>query len=83
MRKVRLGGTLVNGIPVYLEETHVENQDVQPGNCFTVSLEIQDKTIEMNLKEVRNLRFLLARAEQQILLRNEQALKAKNFNLDF
>ncbi len=82
MKPLRLGQVLCQGVPVYVEEEPVDTLALENASEFTVSLGIQDKVLDLGLAEVRALKRLLARAEQQILLRHDQATKARNLHLD-
>lgn len=82
MKRVRLGQVMCKGVPVYVEETPVDTLALDSDDEFTVALNIQDKELDLGLTDIRALKRLLAKAEQQILLRNEQATKARNLHLD-
>lgn len=82
MKRVRLGQVMCKGVPVYVEEMPVDTLALDSDAEFTVALNIQDKELDLGLTDIRALKRLLARAEQQILLRNEQATKARNLHLD-
>lgn len=82
MKPVRLGQVLCRGVPVYVEEDPVDTLAIDSESEFTVSLGIQEKILDLGLSDIRALKRLLVRAEQQILLRNEQATKARNYHLD-
>lgn len=82
MKRVRLGQVMCKGVPVYVEEMPVDTLALDSDAEFTVALNIQDKELDLGLTDIRALKRLLAKAEQQILLRNEQATKARNLHLD-
>lgn len=82
MKSVLIGEARCRGVPIYVKEPAVTAQDLESGKAFTVTLTVKDTELSLNLSEVRNLKRLLNLAEQQILLRNEQATKAANLKLD-
>ncbi len=82
MKRLRLGEVLCSGVPVYVEEEPVDTLALEGVSNFTVQMGIRDEVLDMGLSEVRALKRLLHRAEQQILLRHEQAMRSRNLHLD-
>lgn len=81
-KKVVLGQTLCSGVPVYVEEEPVDTLALKESDVFNVNLRVAEVDLELGLTDIRALRNLLNKAERQILLRHEQALKSRNLSLD-
>lgn len=82
MKPVRLGTVVCHGVPVYVEEEPVDTLALSKTTEFTVLLGIQGAVLDVGLSEIRALKRLMHKAEQQLLLRQEQALRSKNYVLD-
>lgn len=82
MTTERLGEFSCNGVPVFVEETHVDTLNLKPSDDFKVCLGIREELAEMGLGEIQLMKRLLHAAERRVRLRQEQALRARNLQLD-
>lgn len=82
MRAERLGEFNCKGVSVFIDETPVDTLNARPNDDFKVCLGVQDKLAEMGLSEILLMKRLLLAAEKRVRLRQEQALRARNYKLD-
>lgn len=82
MKPVCLGAVQLNGIPVLVQEYPVDGSQPEPAEGFRVELVLANGRAMAGLQDIRALKQLLARAETRLLLREEQALRSQNLNLD-
>lgn len=83
MKKVVLSSLEADGSMLYLKEAPPDEQALATTTQFTVTLNIDGKDIELDLTKLRQFKRLLNDGERQLLLRQEQAMRARNMKLDF
>lgn len=82
MKPVTLGSLQLDQKLIYVEETPPNQEQLQVATSFTVSLRIGQVQVELDLDELRQLKRLLNEGERHLLLRHDQATRAKNYSLD-
>jgi YbbR domain-containing protein len=78
-----LGSVSLGGRELSIEEDPVDLSLVSRTPVFTVRVILPEGEAEGTLAEIRALRQLLNRAEMRLILREEQAQRALNMQLDF
>lgn len=82
MKATRLGQVNCRGVAVFVEEAPVDTLALEDVEEFKLLFGVQGQVADIGLSEVRALKRLLAEAERRLLLRQEQAARARNLHLD-
>lgn len=82
MVKKVIGTVHADGKQMYLEEQVPDAEALASTSDFTLAFSVEGVNVELDLHKLRQLKRLMAIGEQQLQLRHEQALKARNFPLD-
>jgi len=82
MKIVQLGSLEASGKMLYIEERVPDTTALEKVNDFTVSLTIDGQPVELDLFKLRQLKRLLGEGERQLMLRHDQATRARNMTLD-
>lgn len=82
MKAVPLGTVHCGNVPLVIQEVPVDSTQIQEEDDFKVEIALLGSVAAAGLGEVRALKRLLAQAEARILLRQDQAARARNLTLD-
>lgn len=82
MKPVALGTMEAGGKLLYIEERMPDAAALECATDFTVTLTIDGRAVELDLNKLRQLKRLLNEGEKQLLLRHDQATRARNLTLD-
>jgi uncharacterized membrane protein YcaP (DUF421 family) len=82
MKIVKLGSLEANGKLLYIEERVPDTTALEQVKDFTVQLTVDGEPVELDLFKLRQLKRLLCDGERQLMLRHDQATRARNMTLD-
>jgi len=82
MKIVTLGSLEANGKLLYIEERVPDTTALEQVKDFTVQLTVDGEPVELDLFKLRQLKRLLCDGERQLMLRHDQATRARNMTLD-
>jgi hypothetical protein len=78
MKRLPISSICLQGTTFRVDEAVGECPDATP----VVTLHVNSISVGMGLKEIRDLKQMVAQAEARLHLRAEQFLKSKNMTLD-
>lgn len=82
MKPMMVGKVYVGSMPVSLQETVVPTPTRQSHPVYNLELVMGATPVPMTLADIRAMKALLFQGEQRLLLREDQALRSQNLNLD-
>lgn len=82
MKIVKLGSLEASGKLLYIEERVPDTTALEQVKDFTVQLTVDGQPVELDLFKLRQLKRLLCDGERQLMLRHDQATRARNMTLD-
>lgn len=77
-----LGSVYLGAVVISIQEDAVAGNKISASTEFRVKVLLPGGEVEATLSEIRALRNLLNRAETRLQLRDEQALRCRNMQLD-
>lgn len=80
MKKIAVSAIRVRDVPFVMEELNPE--DIPTNSNPQLSLKVRDVVLSITLSDIQELKALIHKGERHLLLRQEQALKSRNYVLD-